>query len=180
MAETAGARDDAAALADLHHVAAGQGPDRRPAAQGAARHAGPVPPSAGSRRSRTQAFYQLSRRRPEARQAASCARALERQLPAGYDIDTHFTPAYDPWDQRLCVVPDGDLFKAISDGTRLGRHRPHRHVHRERASGSSPAPSSRPTSSSPPPGSSCSSSAASSCRSTARRSTCRASSPTRA
>jgi cation diffusion facilitator CzcD-associated flavoprotein CzcO len=31
-------------------------------------------------------------------------------------VDTHFTPSYDPWDQRLCVVPDGDLFKAISDG----------------------------------------------------------------
>ena len=39
-------------------------------------------------------------------------RMLERQLPEGYDIDTHFTPDYDPWDQRLCLVPDGDLFQA--------------------------------------------------------------------
>lgn len=38
-------------------------------------------------------------------------------LPPGYDIDTHFTPSYDPWDQRLCAVPDGDLFKAIRAGT---------------------------------------------------------------
>ena len=34
----------------------------------------------------------------------------------GYPVDEHFKPAYNPWDQRLCVVPDGDLFKAISDG----------------------------------------------------------------
>jgi cation diffusion facilitator CzcD-associated flavoprotein CzcO len=41
---------------------------------------------------------------------------LERALPAGYDIDTHFTPSYDPWDQRMCLVPDGDLFEAIAGG----------------------------------------------------------------
>ena len=41
----------------------------------------------------------------------------ERQLPEGYDIDTHFTPNYNPWDQRLCSVPDGDLFRAIRKGT---------------------------------------------------------------
>ena len=35
----------------------------------------------------------------------------------GYDIDTHFKPQYNPWDQRLCLVPDGDLFRAISDGS---------------------------------------------------------------
>lgn len=39
-----------------------------------------------------------------------------RALPEGYDVDTHFNPPYNPWDQRLCVVPDGDLFRAISDG----------------------------------------------------------------
>jgi cation diffusion facilitator CzcD-associated flavoprotein CzcO len=42
---------------------------------------------------------------------------LEKALPAGYDIDTHFKPSYNPWDQRLCVVPDGDLFKALRDGS---------------------------------------------------------------
>lgn len=41
---------------------------------------------------------------------------VARQLPRHYDIDTHFTPRYDPWDQRLCMVPNGDLFKAISAG----------------------------------------------------------------
>ncbi|GIF13789.1 flavin-containing monooxygenase [Actinoplanes teichomyceticus] len=38
------------------------------------------------------------------------------QLPAGYSVDEHFNPPYDPWDQRLCAVPDGDLFRAIRDG----------------------------------------------------------------
>ncbi|AMO07187.1 MULTISPECIES: flavin-containing monooxygenase [Mycobacteriaceae] len=39
------------------------------------------------------------------------------KLPGGYPVDQHFNPAYDPWDQRLCAVPDGDLFAAISDGS---------------------------------------------------------------
>lgn len=43
-------------------------------------------------------------------------RGVERQLPPGYDVDTHFEPRYDPWDQRLCLVPDGDLFAAIRAG----------------------------------------------------------------
>jgi len=63
----------------------------------------------------TQGFYQLSRRRP-ALVKRMLRKGLERQLPKGFDVDTHFTPSYDPWDQRLCVVPNGDLFKAISSG----------------------------------------------------------------
>jgi cation diffusion facilitator CzcD-associated flavoprotein CzcO len=43
-------------------------------------------------------------------------KGTEKQLPAGYDVDTHFTPRYDPWDQRMCLVPDGDLFAALSSG----------------------------------------------------------------
>jgi len=60
----------------------------------------------------TQATYHLSKRRPKVVRRA-LRRGHVRDLPAGYDIDTHFTPAYDPWDQRLCAVPDGDLFRAI-------------------------------------------------------------------
>jgi cation diffusion facilitator CzcD-associated flavoprotein CzcO len=41
---------------------------------------------------------------------------VQRSLPPGYDVDKHFKPRYDPWDQRMCLVPDGDLFRAISDG----------------------------------------------------------------
>lgn len=62
-----------------------------------------------------RASYELVRRYP--RQARRVIRYLNRRaLPEGYDVDTHFNPPYDPWDQRLCVVPDNDLFRAISDG----------------------------------------------------------------
>jgi cation diffusion facilitator CzcD-associated flavoprotein CzcO len=61
------------------------------------------------------ASYQLARRRPELMKRL-IRRALVSQLPDGYDVDEHFKPAYDPWDQRLCLVPDGDLFRAIKDG----------------------------------------------------------------
>jgi monooxygenase len=60
-------------------------------------------------------LYQLSRRRP-ALIKRLIRKGVERQLPPGYDIDTHFKPRYDPWDQRMCLVPDGDLFEAISAG----------------------------------------------------------------
>ena len=60
-------------------------------------------------------LYQLCRRRPEL-----VKRLLRRQvkgrLGPAFDIDTHFTPSYDPWDQRLCVAPDGDFFQAIRAG----------------------------------------------------------------
>lgn len=64
----------------------------------------------------TQGLYQLSRRRPELVKRA-LRKSLERELPDGFDIDTHFTPSYDPWDQRLCAVADGDLFAAIREGS---------------------------------------------------------------
>jgi monooxygenase len=63
----------------------------------------------------TTLFYQLSRRAP-AFMKRVIRRGLERQLPEGYDIDTHFRPRYDPWDQRVCLVPDGDLFEALASG----------------------------------------------------------------
>jgi cation diffusion facilitator CzcD-associated flavoprotein CzcO len=63
----------------------------------------------------TQGSYQLSRRRP-ALMKRILRRGVQRQLPRGYDVDRHFTPRYDPWDQRLCVAPDGDLFAAIRSG----------------------------------------------------------------
>jgi cation diffusion facilitator CzcD-associated flavoprotein CzcO len=64
----------------------------------------------------TQAFYQVSRRYPNAIKRF-LIKGLGRQLPTGYDVATHFTPRYNPWDQRMCLVPDGDLFKAISAGS---------------------------------------------------------------
>jgi monooxygenase len=63
----------------------------------------------------TSLIYDLSRRRPE--MIRRWIRGMTvKQLPAGYDVDTHFKPVYNPWDQRLCLVPDGDLFRAISRG----------------------------------------------------------------
>ncbi|MEV0698077.1 NAD(P)/FAD-dependent oxidoreductase [Saccharopolyspora sp. NPDC050389] len=58
--------------------------------------------------------YQKARRAPE-RMKALLRKGVEMQLPGGYDIDTHFTPRYDPWDQRLCLVPDGDFFAAVRE-----------------------------------------------------------------
>ncbi|HJQ47222.1 MAG TPA: NAD(P)/FAD-dependent oxidoreductase [Amycolatopsis sp.] len=60
-------------------------------------------------------LYQISRRRPAAVRSL-IRNATIRMLPAGYDVDTHFKPRYQPWDQRLCFVPDGDLFRAIRHG----------------------------------------------------------------
>ena len=74
--------------------------------------------------------YDLTRRKNIAQQRMvyrfcqaqpGLARALIRRvnaslLPDDFDVDTHFNPEYDPWDQRLCAVPSGDLFRAISRG----------------------------------------------------------------
>lgn len=60
-------------------------------------------------------IYRLSRRRPNVLRRF-IRRGVERALPPGYPVDVHFNPRYDPWDQRLCLVPDGDLFEAISSG----------------------------------------------------------------
>ncbi|HEX3909769.1 MAG TPA: NAD(P)/FAD-dependent oxidoreductase [Solirubrobacteraceae bacterium] len=59
--------------------------------------------------------FQVSRRAPGLMR--KLIRGLvERQVPAGFDVDTHFKPKYEPWDERLCLVPDGDLFKALHGG----------------------------------------------------------------
>jgi monooxygenase len=60
-------------------------------------------------------FFQLCRRYPVAIKNF-ILRGVRRALGADFDIATHFTPRYNPWDQRLCLVPDGDLFKAIKAG----------------------------------------------------------------
>ncbi|MGE5527222.1 MAG: flavin-containing monooxygenase [Methanosarcina sp.] len=59
--------------------------------------------------------YRLARKRPRLMKKM-IRRGLVNALPEGYDVDTHFKPRYDPWDQRLCLVPDGDLFEAIKGG----------------------------------------------------------------
>jgi monooxygenase len=59
--------------------------------------------------------YQLSRRAPKLMRRL-IRKGVEMQLPDGYDVDTHFEPRYDPWDERLCLVPGGDLFRALRSG----------------------------------------------------------------
>ena len=43
-------------------------------------------------------------------------RKAVQNLPEGYDVDTHFKPHYNPWDQRLCLIPDADLYNSITEG----------------------------------------------------------------
>lgn len=63
-----------------------------------------------------QWFYRQTRNNPGKVRQALLGR-LAKLLPADYDLETHFTPGYNPWDQRLCLVPDADLFQALSAGT---------------------------------------------------------------
>lgn len=64
---------------------------------------------------RLVASYQLARRFP-AQSKAMVRKFTEPQLPEGTAYDEHFQPPYNPWDQRLCVVPNSDLFKALRSG----------------------------------------------------------------
>jgi cation diffusion facilitator CzcD-associated flavoprotein CzcO len=64
----------------------------------------------------TTLFFQLSRRAPRFMKAL-IRKGVQRRLPAGCDVDTHFKPRYNPWDQRVCLVPDDDLFAALRNGS---------------------------------------------------------------
>ncbi|MDI1238056.1 MAG: NAD(P)/FAD-dependent oxidoreductase [Polaromonas sp.] len=61
------------------------------------------------------AFYQFSRRQP-----ATVRRLILRQaarlLGPGFDVQRHLSPRYNPWDQRLCIAPDADIFRAVREG----------------------------------------------------------------
>jgi monooxygenase len=64
---------------------------------------------------RQMVFYVMARKWPE-KTKQKILDLLGEELPAGFDIAKHFTPSYNPWDQRICLVPDSDLFVAIKDG----------------------------------------------------------------
>jgi cation diffusion facilitator CzcD-associated flavoprotein CzcO len=64
---------------------------------------------------RQQALYAFCQRWPRAARKLLLG-LTAKSLGDRYPVDPHFTPAYDPWDQRFCVVPDGDLFRAIRKG----------------------------------------------------------------
>ena len=61
------------------------------------------------------AFFKLARSRPD-KTAKRLIGMLREHLGPDYDLKTHFTPRYNPWDQRLCLVPDADMFDAIKAG----------------------------------------------------------------
>jgi cation diffusion facilitator CzcD-associated flavoprotein CzcO len=62
-----------------------------------------------------RAFYTFCQKYPGP--ARRLIRAINKKmLPEHVDVDTHFKPTYDPWDQRVCAVPDGDLFRSLRSG----------------------------------------------------------------
>jgi cation diffusion facilitator CzcD-associated flavoprotein CzcO len=60
-------------------------------------------------------FFRTARSKPE-KMKTFIVDQVRKELGPDYDVDRHFTPSYKPWDQRMCLVPDGDLFKAIKSG----------------------------------------------------------------
>ena len=62
-----------------------------------------------------QYIYRLSRKKPKGLRRY-LLNEVQKELGPDYDVETHFTPNYNPWDQRLCAVPDGDMFTAIREG----------------------------------------------------------------
>ena len=62
-----------------------------------------------------QYFFQFARKRPE-KVKSKLLELVREELGPEYDVGTHFTPRYNPWQQRLCLVPDSDLFEAIRRG----------------------------------------------------------------
>ena len=61
-------------------------------------------------------FYNIARKKPQQTKEQIIA-GVRAQLGPDYDVETHFTPSYNPWDQRLCLVPDADLFNVLKDGS---------------------------------------------------------------
>ncbi|MEE4349300.1 MAG: NAD(P)/FAD-dependent oxidoreductase [Pacificimonas sp.] len=64
----------------------------------------------------TDWFFKRSRKEPE-KVGDKLLDMLRKVLPEDYDLETHLTPRYGPWEQRLCLVPDNDFFDALSDGS---------------------------------------------------------------
>ena len=60
-------------------------------------------------------FFNMARKKPQLVKA-QILKMVRAELGEDYDVETHFTPAYNPWDQRLCLVPDSDLFRELKAG----------------------------------------------------------------
>ncbi len=64
----------------------------------------------------TMFVFNRSKKKPEG-MARYLIKQVRKRLPSDYDIETHFTPTYGPWDQRLCLVPDDDFFEALNNNS---------------------------------------------------------------
>ena len=62
-----------------------------------------------------QYYYRMARQYPEQAKARLVG-LVQQALGPQFDVRRHFTPAYKPWDQRVCLVPDGDLFRSLREG----------------------------------------------------------------
>jgi monooxygenase len=62
-----------------------------------------------------QFFFRLAKKNPD-KTKERIVQMVRAELGADYDVGTHFTPSYNPWDQRVCLVPDADLFAALKGG----------------------------------------------------------------
>ncbi|HEX3675042.1 MAG TPA: NAD(P)/FAD-dependent oxidoreductase, partial [Rhizomicrobium sp.] len=60
-------------------------------------------------------FFNLARKKPEETKKRLIS-MVKQEMGPDYDVGTHFTPRYNPWDQRLCLVPDSDLFQSLKSG----------------------------------------------------------------
>jgi monooxygenase len=60
-------------------------------------------------------MYNRTRSNPQPIKAR-LLKMVQDELGEDYDVEKHFTPKYNPWDQRLCLVPNGDIFKSIREG----------------------------------------------------------------
>ena len=139
-------RRHAAAIADVRRVAARPRRDR----ERAARRSCPRRWAYAITRWKNVALQQFLYRRTRTAPAKVKQKLLDlvrKELGPDYDVETHFTPRYNPWDQRLCLVPNSDLFVAIRSGqgrrsSPIGSSASPRPASRSRR-----ASSSRPTSS---------------------------------
>ena len=168
-------RDDVAALADVRRLAPRRRRDRQHPPQAA-------PDKWASTITRQkniklrEFFYRQTRTRPE--KIKNKLLDLTRKELGPQLVDQHFTPDYDPWDQRLCLIPNGDLYQVINAGT-ASVVTDHIDTFTETGVQLRSAGTSTPTSSSRRPGCSWSRSARSTSRSTAYRSTSPGPGPTK-
>ena len=139
LAERAGARDHAAALAHVRGLVARERRNRQRGSSACCRPHTAYALTRWKNVALQKTIYKLSRAVPSSMRGGSCELASSASFPRATTSTPTSSPRYNPWDQRLCLVPDGDLFEDDPRGRADGRHRPHRRASPSAASSSSPA-----------------------------------------